>query len=213
MGIVSDMFGAIFSFYTLWWMMLIVYLVSCVGLVMIVLLQKGKGAGFAGAFGIGAGADAAFGPRGAQSLPVKLTHGMAIVYMTLAFLMALIGGLSVKSIAPSAVEATTSSASTDTEFNKQFEALDQAGLGASTGTADASSSAQTPGVTPATATEPASTEPSAEPASATTEASPSTEAPAAAAESTATEPGAEPAPTTNGDPEPGAATETAPASS
>ena len=44
-----------FSWDTLWYGLLIMYVPACFGLIVIVLLQKGKGTGFAGAFGAGAG--------------------------------------------------------------------------------------------------------------------------------------------------------------
>jgi len=86
------MFEALFRWQTLYWVMLFLYVPCCVGLIIVVLLQKGKGVGFAGAFGLGAGSDTVFGPRTSQSLPVRLTHTMAILFMVLAFLMSLIQG-------------------------------------------------------------------------------------------------------------------------
>ena len=41
------MWEAIFSWDTLWWFMLICYIPCCIGLIVIVLLQKGKGLGSA----------------------------------------------------------------------------------------------------------------------------------------------------------------------
>ncbi len=41
------MLETIFSADTLWWILIIVYIPACFGLIVIVLLQKGKGAGFA----------------------------------------------------------------------------------------------------------------------------------------------------------------------
>ena len=64
------MLSAIFSLATLWWLILILYVPACVGLIVIVLLQKGKGVGFAGAFGVGGGSEAIFGPRSSKSLPI-----------------------------------------------------------------------------------------------------------------------------------------------
>lgn len=74
------MLDTIFSFDTLWVILMIMYVPACLGLIVIVLLQKGKGTGFAGAFGMGAGgADTVFGPKSSQSLPVKLTYIAATV--------------------------------------------------------------------------------------------------------------------------------------
>ena len=57
------MMDAIFSIDTLWYLILCLYIPSCLGLIVIVLLQKGKGVGFAGAFGVGGGSDTVFGPN------------------------------------------------------------------------------------------------------------------------------------------------------
>ena len=66
--------------------MLIYYLVTtlhvivCVILILVVLLQSGKGADIAGAFG-GGGTQTAFGSRGPASFLSKLTTAAAIVFM------------------------------------------------------------------------------------------------------------------------------------
>lgn len=75
----------------LWWLMLALYVPASIGLIVVVLLQKGKGTGFAGAFGMGGGGDAVFGPRSGRSLPQRLTTIMAGAFMTLALLMSIIG--------------------------------------------------------------------------------------------------------------------------
>lgn len=85
---------------SLYVVMFIVYVVCCVGLIVIVLLQKGKGTGFAGAFGVGAGSDTVFGPRMSKSLPVRLTYIMAGLVLSLALLMSLIAGSAFKGSAP-----------------------------------------------------------------------------------------------------------------
>ncbi len=66
--------------------MLIYYLVTtlhvlvCVILILVVLLQSGKGADIAGAFG-GGGSQTAFGSRGPASFLSKMTTAAAIVFM------------------------------------------------------------------------------------------------------------------------------------
>ena len=94
------MLSAIFSLTTLWWLILLLYVPACVGLIVIVLLQKGKGVGFAGAFGVGGGSEAIFGPRSSKSLPQKITYIAAIMFMTLALLMSMLSGRVGKSAAP-----------------------------------------------------------------------------------------------------------------
>lgn len=89
---------------TLWWLMIALYVPVCIALITIVLLQKGKGVGFSGAFGVGAGTDAVFGPRGGVSLPVRLTHILAGTFMVLALLMSLVAGRLGMGIAPERLE-------------------------------------------------------------------------------------------------------------
>ncbi len=95
------MLSAIFSLTTLWWIIVILYVPACIGLIVIVLLQKGKGVGFAGAFGVGGGSEAIFGPRSSKSLPQKITYIAAIMFMALALLMSMLSGRVGKSAAPS----------------------------------------------------------------------------------------------------------------
>ena len=68
-----------------------VYIFVCFFLILVVLLQQGKGADIAGAFG-GGGSQTAFGARGATTLLHKLTTGFFIAFvitsMTLAILQA-----------------------------------------------------------------------------------------------------------------------------
>src|SRR3569623_3025468 len=59
---------------------LIVHVIVCLFLIVVVLLQSGKAADLAGAFG-GMGAQTAFGPRGSATLLSKATTVSAIVFM------------------------------------------------------------------------------------------------------------------------------------
>ncbi len=58
----------------------IIHVIVCLMLILIVLLQSGKSADLAGAFG-GAGSQTAFGARGTATFLSKLTTGSAIVFM------------------------------------------------------------------------------------------------------------------------------------
>jgi preprotein translocase subunit SecG len=83
------------------------YVPACLGLIVIVLLQKGKGTGFAGAFGMGAGGgDTVFGPKSSQSLPVKLTYIAAAMFMIIALIMSIVAGKVGKGVAPELLEVT-----------------------------------------------------------------------------------------------------------
>jgi preprotein translocase subunit SecG len=60
--------------------LVIVHIIVSLFLVGVVLLQQGKSADLAGAFG-GQGSQTAFGPRGAANLLTKLTTYSAIIFM------------------------------------------------------------------------------------------------------------------------------------
>ncbi|MCP4644844.1 MAG: preprotein translocase subunit SecG [bacterium] len=114
---------------TLWWLMFVVYLVSCLGLILIVLMQKGKGSGFAGAFGIGPGSETVFGPRMSRSLPVKMTYIMAGCFLVLAMLMTIVSGRIKGGIAPDKVEVTEEMAAAQANQEKIDSGLDALGVG------------------------------------------------------------------------------------
>ena len=59
---------------------LAIHIVVCVLLVVIVLLQSGKSADLAGAFG-GGGSQSTFGPRGAATFLSKMTTTLAVLFM------------------------------------------------------------------------------------------------------------------------------------
>jgi preprotein translocase subunit SecG len=61
-------------------LLVIFHVVICLFLIGVVLLQQGKSADLAGAFG-GQGSQTAFGPRGAANLLTKLTTWSAILFM------------------------------------------------------------------------------------------------------------------------------------
>jgi len=58
----------------------ILHVIVCVILILAVLLQSGKAADLAGAFG-GMGSQSVFGPRGAATLLTKLTTASAVLFM------------------------------------------------------------------------------------------------------------------------------------
>ena len=61
-------------------LLLILHVIVCLFLIGVVLLQQGKSADLAGAFG-GQGSQTAFGPRGATNLLTKLTTWSAVIFM------------------------------------------------------------------------------------------------------------------------------------
>lgn len=60
------------------------FVANCFVLILVVLLQSGKAADLAGAFG-GAGSQTAFGPRGAANVLSRATTWCAIMFMVCAF--------------------------------------------------------------------------------------------------------------------------------
>src|SRR5580658_3347716 len=64
----------------MFYLLLVIHVIVCSILVIVVLLQQGKSADLAGAFG-GQGSQTAFGPRGAANLLTKLTTYSAIIFM------------------------------------------------------------------------------------------------------------------------------------
>ncbi len=64
----------------LYYLLIVVHVLVCLFLIGVVLLQTGKSADLAGAFG-GSGSQTAFGPRGAANLLTRMTTYAAIVFM------------------------------------------------------------------------------------------------------------------------------------
>lgn len=70
------------------WLLTTFYVINCTVLIIVVLLQSGKAADLAGAFG-GAGSQTAFGPRGAANVLSKATTWCAIMFMLCAMALVL----------------------------------------------------------------------------------------------------------------------------
>jgi preprotein translocase subunit SecG len=70
------------------WLLTGFFVINCMVLIVVVLLQSGKAADLAGAFG-GAGSQTAFGPRGAANVLSKATTWCAVMFMLCAFAMVL----------------------------------------------------------------------------------------------------------------------------
>jgi preprotein translocase subunit SecG len=61
-------------------LLVVLHVIICLFLIGVVLLQQGKSADLAGAFG-GQGSQTAFGPRGAANLLTKMTTWAAVLFM------------------------------------------------------------------------------------------------------------------------------------
>ena len=68
----------------------VVHVIVCLFLIVVVLLQSGKAADLAGAFG-GMGSQTAFGPRGAATVLSKATTISAIVFMLTSISLGILG--------------------------------------------------------------------------------------------------------------------------
>jgi preprotein translocase subunit SecG len=62
------------------WLLTAFFVLNCLVLIVVVLLQSGKAADLAGAFG-GAGSQTAFGPRGAATVLSQATTWCAVMFM------------------------------------------------------------------------------------------------------------------------------------
>jgi len=69
--------------------LIIIHVIVCLFLVGVVLLQQGKSADLAGAFG-GQGSQTAFGPRGAANLLTRLTTWGAVIFMLLSLTLTIL---------------------------------------------------------------------------------------------------------------------------
>src|SRR5258705_11797527 len=72
------------------WLLPAFFVMNCLVLIIVVLLQSGKAADLAGAFG-GAGSQTAFGPRGAATILSQATTWCAVMFMVCALALVLRG--------------------------------------------------------------------------------------------------------------------------
>jgi preprotein translocase subunit SecG len=70
------------------WLLKMFFVMNCLVLIIVVLLQSGKAADIAGAFG-GAGSQTAFGPRGAATVLSRATTWCAVMFMVCALALVL----------------------------------------------------------------------------------------------------------------------------
>jgi preprotein translocase subunit SecG len=70
------------------WLLTAFFVMNCLVLMIVVLLQSGKAADLAGAFG-GAGSQTAFGPRGAATVLSQATTWCAVMFMVCALALVL----------------------------------------------------------------------------------------------------------------------------
>lgn len=71
------------------YLLITIFVIVCLFIIGVVLLQQGKSADLAGAFG-GQGSQTAFGPRGAANLLTRLTSWGAAIFMVLALALTIL---------------------------------------------------------------------------------------------------------------------------
>jgi preprotein translocase subunit SecG len=71
------------------YLLVVIHVIVSLFLIGVVLLQTGKSADLAGAFG-GQGSQTAFGPRGAANLLTKLTEWSALIFMLTAISLTIV---------------------------------------------------------------------------------------------------------------------------
>lgn len=84
--------------------LVIIYILVCLFLVMVVLLQQGKGADLAGAFG-GGGSQASFGPRSSTNIMHRMTTISFVLFVVLSMTLAILSGKSRTSVMEDVQEA------------------------------------------------------------------------------------------------------------
>lgn len=98
-------------------LLVIVHVIVCIALILIVLLQTGKGADMGAAFG-GGGSQTLFGSTGASSFLSKATTGAAVVFMVTSLSLAYVstnrvGGSVMERVETPAAPAETAPAPAD----------------------------------------------------------------------------------------------------
>ena len=72
-------------------LLIILYVIVCVFLILVVLLQQGKGADLAGAFG-GGGTQTSFGPRSSTNIMHRMTTVSFVLFVILSLGLAIMSG-------------------------------------------------------------------------------------------------------------------------
>ena len=94
--------------------LVVLHVIISIFLILVVLVQHGKGADLAGAFG-GGGSQTAFGARGATTLLHKLTTGFFVAFVLTSLALGILQGRprsSVMTDQPAAASTTTAPATT-----------------------------------------------------------------------------------------------------
>lgn len=98
----------------------IIHVVVSLVLIIAVLLQSGKAADLAGAFG-GAGSQSTFGPRGGQSLLSKVTTACAVIFMLTSLGLWIMSSQTGRSVLSGEKSAVTETAEEEGQKSAQTE--------------------------------------------------------------------------------------------
>jgi len=86
-------------------LLIILYVLVCLFLILVVLLQQGKGADLAGAFG-GGGSQTSFGPRGTTNIMHRMTTVSFVLFVVLSMTLAILSGKRHESVMENVTVAT-----------------------------------------------------------------------------------------------------------
>lgn len=95
-------------------LLVIIHVLICIILIVAVLLQSGKAADLAGAFG-GAGSQTVFGPRGAGTLLSRITTVCAVLFMITSLALWFVSSKGAKSVIKEEKQTTQPAAVTETK--------------------------------------------------------------------------------------------------
>lgn len=87
-------------------LIIVIHLIACFSLVLIVLLQSGKGQNMGSMFGGGGGSQTLFGSSGASSFLTKATTAVAVVFMLTSLTLAYVSKSGQESVISDYLPAT-----------------------------------------------------------------------------------------------------------
>jgi len=105
-------------------LLVILYVVVCIFLILVVLLQQGKGADLAGAFG-GGGSQTSFGPRGSTNIMHRLTTGFFVLFVLLSITLAILSGKRHSSVMEHVAAAKATPAGVEEQGEASLDAAEQ----------------------------------------------------------------------------------------
>jgi preprotein translocase subunit SecG len=94
-------------------LLVVLYVLVCLFLVLVVLLQQGKGADLAGAFG-GGGSQTSFGPRSTANIMHRMTTASFVLFVLLSLALAILSGRQRSSVMEGVPVAPVGAANTAT---------------------------------------------------------------------------------------------------